>query len=486
MLGKVKSLDEARRRRSDHRRRARGRPRDHVPPLGARAARRGARRADPQAGRRRRRRCSPIPARCQVMLVTLPEETPVSEVDRHRVRDRGPRRRRARPGRRQPVLRRRSPTACRPRPTPIARGRGSVRAVRLGARSRRTSRTRPRSAPSGTRSRHEQIARLREQLPLPQIELAVPVHARHRRARRSTRSPTRSRAGSRRCERTSDATASRSSSTTSRVVDLLRQRRRRQDDDRRGARARRRAPGRNACVVTIDPAKRLADALGLEQLSDTPSEIDRERWDDDGTAMPGGALSALMLDTKSTFDQLVTAQRRRRPSRRSASSTTASTATSPARSAARRSTWRWRSCTSCTTKAASTSSSSTRRRRGTRSTSSTRRGGCTRLLDNRIFRLLMMPTRAYLRVASVAVQTFLRTVAQVVGSEVDRRRRRVLPRVRGHGGRASASGRSRSTQLLADAGDRVRARHVAAARRDGGGAVLRRAARRARPDDRRR
>ena len=40
-----------------------------------------------------------------------------------------------------------------------------------------------------------------------------------------------------------------------------------------------------------------------------------------------------------------------------------------------------------------------------------------RLLDNRVFRLLMMPTRAYLRVASMAVQTFLRTVARVVGSE---------------------------------------------------------------------
>lgn len=41
-----------------------------------------------------------------------------------------------------------------------------------------------------------------------------------------------------------------------------------------------------------------------------------------------------------------------------------------------------------------------------------------RMLDNRVFRLLMMPTRAYLRVASVAVQTFLRTVSRVVGSEV--------------------------------------------------------------------
>jgi anion-transporting ArsA/GET3 family ATPase len=41
-----------------------------------------------------------------------------------------------------------------------------------------------------------------------------------------------------------------------------------------------------------------------------------------------------------------------------------------------------------------------------------------RLLDNRIFRLLMMPTRAYLRVASIAVQTFLRTVSRVIGTEV--------------------------------------------------------------------
>ncbi len=32
--------------------------------------------------------------------------------------------------------------------------------------------------------------------------------------------------------------------------------------------------GRRACVVTIDPAKRLADALGLEALSNTPGRID--------------------------------------------------------------------------------------------------------------------------------------------------------------------------------------------------------------------
>jgi len=42
----------------------------------------------------------------------------------------------------------------------------------------------------------------------------------------------------------------------------------------------------------------------------------------------------------------------------------------------------------------------------------------THLLDNRIFRLLMVPTRAYLRAVSVATQAFLRTISKVVGAEV--------------------------------------------------------------------
>src|SRR5687768_10704844 len=54
--------------------------------------------------------------------------------------------------------------------------------------------------------------------------------------------------------------------------------------------------GRRAVVVTIDPAKRLADALGLEGLSNMPSRIDGD-WP--------GELWAMMLDTKSTFDALV-------------------------------------------------------------------------------------------------------------------------------------------------------------------------------------
>ena len=52
--------------------------------------------------------------------------------------------------------------------------------------------------------------------------------------------------------------------------------------------------GRRTCVITIDPAKRLADALGLEALSDAPSEIARERWHDH-QSKPDGSLAAWVL-----------------------------------------------------------------------------------------------------------------------------------------------------------------------------------------------
>ena len=42
----------------------------------------------------------------------------------------------------------------------------------------------------------------------------------------------------------------------------------------------------------------------------------------------------------------------------------------------------------------------------------------TRLLDNRLFRLLMMPARTGVRAINFATQAFLRTIGKVVGSEV--------------------------------------------------------------------
>jgi anion-transporting ArsA/GET3 family ATPase len=62
--------------------------------------------------------------------------------------------------------------------------------------------------------------------------------------------------------------------------------------------------GKRALVLTIDPAQRLAGALGLPHLGHDAQEIPADRLRTAGTA-PGGSLSAMMLDTKRTFDELV-------------------------------------------------------------------------------------------------------------------------------------------------------------------------------------
>jgi anion-transporting ArsA/GET3 family ATPase len=60
--------------------------------------------------------------------------------------------------------------------------------------------------------------------------------------------------------------------------------------------------GRHVLVCTIDPSRRLATSLGLEKLSAKPRRLDIERF---GPA-PGGSLQAMVLDTKRTFDDIVT------------------------------------------------------------------------------------------------------------------------------------------------------------------------------------
>ncbi|MEZ4328970.1 MAG: ArsA-related P-loop ATPase [Polyangiales bacterium] len=65
--------------------------------------------------------------------------------------------------------------------------------------------------------------------------------------------------------------------------------------------------GRRALVLTIDPAKRLADALGLDGLDD---EVRRVPGLDALEPLPGvpamGSLDAAMLDTKASYDALLT------------------------------------------------------------------------------------------------------------------------------------------------------------------------------------
>jgi anion-transporting ArsA/GET3 family ATPase len=175
--------------------------------------------------------------------------------------------------------------------------------------------------------------------------------------------------------------------------------------------------GRNAVVVTIDPAERLADTLGLAELGDTAQEIPTQRWDPDHSARPGGRLSALMLDTRATFDSLVHKH-----------------ASSPEQARRILDNRFYRNIAGALS--------------GTQEYMAMEKlhelhddGGyelividtppsrhaldfldaparLTRLLDNRVFRFLMMPTKRSMRLASFAVQAFLRTVAKVIGSEV--------------------------------------------------------------------
>ncbi|MDQ1412441.1 MAG: hypothetical protein QOE07_1029 [Acidimicrobiaceae bacterium] len=168
--------------------------------------------------------------------------------------------------------------------------------------------------------------------------------------------------------------------------------------------------GRRTCVVTIDPAKRLADALGLESLTNEPGRIEGD-WEEPGE------LWALMLDTKTTFDDLVGRY-----------------AATPEQATLILSNHLYRNIAGALS--------------GTQEymameklfelhdegrfdlivvdTPPTRNAldfldaprRLTRFLDNRIFRLLVMPTRTYMRMVGVATQAFLRTVAKVVGSDV--------------------------------------------------------------------
>jgi anion-transporting ArsA/GET3 family ATPase len=64
------------------------------------------------------------------------------------------------------------------------------------------------------------------------------------------------------------------------------------------------ARGMKVCVLTIDPAKRLADSLGLKELENTPSKVDPKLFESCGVEMKG-ELWAMMLDAKATFDELV-------------------------------------------------------------------------------------------------------------------------------------------------------------------------------------
>jgi anion-transporting ArsA/GET3 family ATPase len=64
------------------------------------------------------------------------------------------------------------------------------------------------------------------------------------------------------------------------------------------------ARGQRVAVLTIDPAKRLADSLGLDELVNEPRRVDPRLFERAGVEMRG-ELWAMMLDAKATFDDVV-------------------------------------------------------------------------------------------------------------------------------------------------------------------------------------
>ncbi len=175
----------------------------------------------------------------------------------------------------------------------------------------------------------------------------------------------------------------------------------------RGARA-----GLRACVVTIDPARRLADALGIGEVGNEPHRVE---------APPGsqmsGELWAVMLDAQTTFDDLVSRY-----------------ATGPDQAATILANPVYRNI--------SAALSGTQEYMAVEKLYELQESGAfdlivvdtppaqhaldfleapkhlTRLLDNRVFRLLMTPTRAGLRALEIGEQLMLRTIAKVAGGQV--------------------------------------------------------------------
>ena len=166
--------------------------------------------------------------------------------------------------------------------------------------------------------------------------------------------------------------------------------------------------GRRACVVTVDPARRLADALGVESLPNTPSMVEGP-W--------SGELYALMLDSKGTFDDLVERYAR-----------------TPEQATAIRSNRIYQNLTGALSgtqeymameKLYELSESglydlvvvdTPPTRNALDLLDAPRR--LTNFLEHRLFRALLLPTRVSLRALGLATHALLRTIAKVAGAEI--------------------------------------------------------------------
>jgi anion-transporting ArsA/GET3 family ATPase len=166
--------------------------------------------------------------------------------------------------------------------------------------------------------------------------------------------------------------------------------------------------GRRAAVVTIDPARRLANAMGLEGLSNEPSRVDGD-WP--------GELWALMLDTKSTFDALVVRhatddeQAERILSNRFYQNISGALSGTQEYMATEK-LYELHHERDFDLVVVDTPPS----RNALDFLDAPRR--IARFLDHRLYRVLMAPTRGFMRAATAAAHAFVRSVTKVVGAEV--------------------------------------------------------------------
>ena len=182
--------------------------------------------------------------------------------------------------------------------------------------------------------------------------------------------------------------------------------------------------GRRVAVVTIDPARRLADALGIGPLGNDPQQVPATLLPShsgegrvEGAAEPAGELWALMLDAQATFDALVArhatdaGQRDRilaNPFYRNVSSRLSGTQEYMAAEKLYELTTdpRFDLVVVDTPPARNALDFLDAPER------------LSRFLDHRVYRALIAPARGYLKAVGAASQVVLRPIAKVVGAEV--------------------------------------------------------------------
>ena len=166
--------------------------------------------------------------------------------------------------------------------------------------------------------------------------------------------------------------------------------------------------GRRSCVVTVDPARRLADSLGVESLANTPTEVQGD-WP--------GHLHALMLDTKGTFDDLVhryakTSEQAEGIQGNRLYQNLAGALSGTQEYMAMEKLYELVESGDFDVVVVDTPPT----RNALDLLDAPRR--LTRFLENRLFRALLVPTRVSLKALGMATRTLLRTIAKVAGSEI--------------------------------------------------------------------